>query len=519
MTVPDVSFKIRDPEQVRAAVAALSPGFHAEKRGRRSSRRTYHDTFDWRVVRNGGALFSVEEAEGWLVLWCGPGGARRHSLRVTALPAFARDLPPGAFRDELARVIGLRRLFPIVRVEATRSILAVLDARRKTVARLSLERGRATTGEGRTSRALGERLRVVPVPGYADEHRAVLECVGRTPGLARAEGGELLDALAAVKLEPGRHSSKLDVPLEPAEPAQTAVRRLLRALLAVLTANEEGTRLALDPEFLHDFRVAVRRTRSCLGQLDRVFAPPAVEGFRQEFAWLGGLTGPARDLDVLLAGMDDYRAELPPSLAAGLELFESELRLRQCRAQRRLGQGLASRRYRDLMRKWSRFVDAPPACGEAGLGPDARRPIREVAASCIRRRFRRISKHGRNLGSDTPPPTFHVVRIDCKKLRYLLEFFRHAFDSQRVAALVAELKSLQDQLGDFNDMEVQQHEVLGIAERLARRPTLRPEALIAAGSLVGILHRRQSELRPKLLGRLGRFAGAKTAAAIDEFGR
>jgi hypothetical protein len=42
--------------------------------------------------------------------------------------------------------------------------------------------------------------------------------------------------------------------------------------------------------------VTVRRTRSLLGQIKHVFPPDVVEHFSTEFAWIGRLTGPPRDL-------------------------------------------------------------------------------------------------------------------------------------------------------------------------------------------------------------------------------
>ena len=65
-------------------------------------------------------------------------------------------------------------------------------------------------------------------------------------------------------------SAKLDVPLDPSMRTDAALRRILVALLAAMRANEDGTRRDLDPEYLHDFRVAIRRTRSCLGQVKGV---------------------------------------------------------------------------------------------------------------------------------------------------------------------------------------------------------------------------------------------------------
>ncbi len=63
------------------------------------------------------------------------------------------------------------------------------------------------------------------------------------------------------------------------------------ALLGILVANEGGLRANLDTEFLHDFRVAVRRIRSLLRPDQARLPAAAVEHFSTEFGWIGRLTG------------------------------------------------------------------------------------------------------------------------------------------------------------------------------------------------------------------------------------
>ena len=61
---------------------------------------------------------------------------------------------------------------------------------------------------------------------------------------------------------------------------------VLLHLLSAMRANEEGTLRDLDTEFLHDFRVAVRRTRSALSQIKDVLPAEIEERYRAEFGWL-----------------------------------------------------------------------------------------------------------------------------------------------------------------------------------------------------------------------------------------
>ena len=52
--------------------------------------------------------------------------------------------------------------------------------------------------------------------------------------------------------------------MSPAIHASEACRRILAHLAQIIRLNEDGIRKDIDTEFLHDFRVAVRRARSLL---------------------------------------------------------------------------------------------------------------------------------------------------------------------------------------------------------------------------------------------------------------
>ena len=103
-------------------------------------------------------------------------------------------------------------------------------------------------------------------------------------------------------------------------------------------------------------------------------------------------------------------------------------------------------------------------------------------------------KRGSELGEDPPPEQLHRLRIDGKKLRYLLEFFASLYEPINVTRLVKELKRLQDILGGFNDMTVQQARLLEFAEELMASGEARPETVLAMGRLAAAMARRQDEL-------------------------
>jgi phosphohistidine phosphatase SixA len=306
--------------------------------------------------------------------------------------------------------------------------------------------------------------------------------------------------------------SKRDLSLDPRMRADEAAKRIHRALLRTIQRNEPETRRGTDPEFLHHFRVAVRRTRTCLAEMKAVFPDGTIDRFRKEFSWLGNISGPARDLDVHLLNMDEYEARLPKKIRPRLAPLRQFLRSRRRIEQQHLAKALQSVRYRTLIGRWRRFLEQP--VGERGSLPNAQRSILEVAAARIERRFRRVLKKGRAIAPSSPTEALHRLRIECKKLRYLLEFFRSLFDPKELGLLVKELKRLQDHLGTFNDLQVQQLAMRRFAKHMRKAGIDTAGSQEAIEVLVERSGARQAKERRRFDKRFSRFASKENRKRI-----
>lgn len=498
-----------DSEEVVQALAArlriaTSPTTAAEV--------AYYDTFDWRLWRAGGTLAAAPGDGDVHLAWRSESGDRH--LLLPGLPAFACDLPAGPFRDALEPVTEMRRLLPLVRLKRRSSPIRVLDERGKTVARLWLDEATARRPRGRAKgRPLPRLLRTEAIKGYPEAWDEVVRTLTRDLGLEAAGEGELEAALAAVGRQPGDTSSKLEVSLDPELRADAAAKAVHSHLLSTLLANEEGTRKDLDSEFLHDFRVAVRRTRAALSQIKGVFPARDVERFRRGFSWLGKITGPTRDLDVYLLKIPGYRDSLPSDIQSHLDPLAAFLAGRQRREQGRLAEALASERYRRLIATWRRFLGAPVP-GRSTL-PNARRPVLEVASERIRHVYRRCLKRGSAIHPGTPAKALHRLRIDCKRLRYLMEFFRGLYEPREIGRLIKDLKKLQDCLGDFNDLEVQSEALTRFAREMVDEGLAPADTLLAMGRLVAHLDDRQAAERQRFEKRFRKFSRVRNRARAE----
>ena len=310
--------------------------------------------------------------------------------------------------------------------------------------------------------------------------------------------------LRALGQRPKDRSPLGDLVLDPDMGAADAARAIHMELLGMMLMNQEGITRDWDPEFLHDFRVALRRTRSILTQIKGVYPESVVAHYGEEFRWLGSVTGPTRDLDVYLLKIPAYRAALTENARSELEPLVRFLEEEKEAEHGLLLEALASKRFTDLMGGWQTFLVNPQP--EDPELPKARRAIKAVASERIWRAFRKVLRKGRKARKGTSPQALHRLRIDCKKLRYLLTFFRGLYPAELLNPLLKELKRLQDHLGDFNDLQVQREALKSSAEEMMATETGPPATLLAMGQLMGQLETRQGLEQDAFQKRFRRFS-------------
>ena len=152
-----------------------------------------------------------------------------------------------------------------------------------------------------------------------------------------------------------------------------------------------------------------------------------------------------------------------------------------------------SERYARVLSDWGEFLNQPVS--ETPEAANAAMPIIDLAQWRIYKRYRKILKDGKFLLENPQAELMHALRIECKKLRYLIEFFASLFPANQIRQLINQLKRLQDNLGDFNDLSIQQEYLLNIAEELPINNKESRRALIATGSLVESLAIRQRQVQ------------------------
>ena len=468
-------------------VKDLTDHYIVEKESVYQEGRVYYDTFDWRLYNKSLLLFRTTDT---LFLQSLHDNTILERVAITSPPVFASDFPCGRLQATAASILDMRALLPLFTLHAQCTRMRVMNTDAKTVVRFCYEQD--TLAEAADTLPFASCCWLQPIRGY-EKHAKRLAKWLREKGGAVSQDSRYFQGLAAVQKQPGDYTSKIRLSLQASLRADVATKMILRELLQVIQRNEAGIVSDIDTEFLHDYRVAIRRTRSALGQIKAVFPAAVTDRFRKHFARLGSVTNRLRDLDVYLLHEADYKGMLPASLRPDIEPLFARIRRERAQARRSVIRRLQSKSYADLLRRWEAFLDQPPVDTPSAM--NASRPILDVAQERIRRKCRRVKKVGQQVLTTPDEQELHMLRIECKKLRYLLEFFFKMLPEKQVTRLIKQLRTLQDNLGRYNDVCVQQEALRNFATTVRASDSPASNTLRAIDSLVGTLETEKQTLQ------------------------
>ncbi len=445
------------------------------------------DCHDQSIRASGDLLI---QSGGALRIFQGRGGTAWQ--RTTGKEKFVQDLPDGSVKAALKTFPRLRALTSVGKGTLQTQWLVVLDDQLKTQVRgtvLSF-----VAGEHRASVVIVHKMK-----GYDRAFKAVCKTLGTLT--SEASGVEtLFDALY-----PGMvpYQAKPEISLGKTEPSIEVATDIIRTFLAVARQNEAGVIADIDTEYLHDYRVSLRRVRSVLSLFKGVFSIEQTIALKHTFSDLMAPTGRVRDLDVYLLDKDIYFNLITSNLHLGAEAMFHQFEQERSQAFNALSRRFKSAAYDRRMNELTAlFADV----GNLEPGPNATREAYGYACALIWKRYRKVCKLARQITPDTPDGLVHDLRIDCKKLRYLMEFFGPLFDARDFKKIIKPLKKLQDSLGVFNDCSVQQEALLEfVARQSDTQKRANAQLAMSVGGLVAVLDQRQKSERDRIIANFRHF--------------
>jgi CHAD domain-containing protein len=406
---------------------------------------------------------------------------------------FLADLADGPVRRALGNLSPLRSFAAVGAGTLQHVTAAFVDKEGKTRCRVVTDILKSSQGR------VVVLARISGMRGYEKALAAVRQhavvCGGEP-----FDAGDVYDALCP---ELVTYVSKPEVSFAPGDPAFRVASDIIAAYIPVARANEAGVADDIDTEFLHDYRIALRKIRSVLSLFKGVYEEGQTADLKARFAKLMEPTGRLRDLDVYLLEKGAYYDLLPMSLHGGLDAqFDVVTRERKS-ARARLARHLRSKAYeREITELAALFAKK----SVLEPGPHADMATKSFGCALIRKRYRKICRIAEGIRPHSQPETVHALRIECKKLRYLMEFFGQLFPKEEFRSLTRPLKELQDNLGLVNDYAVQQVNLQRLLKGSSKaNPVGDMDIAQSIGALTAVLHQRQVAERAKTVESLRRF--------------
>ena len=458
---------------------------------------TVLDDLDWHIWQAGFLL--VRPGAGPLELYQGQVPVAR--AEADSACRFWQQLPSGALPQHLKRLIGVRAFMPKYVCQLKTQSHRLLNEDEKTVAQL-----RICSLCGAQTNPL-HYLEVVSLRGYEKDYQQMTQLVEQAGAQEmKVEGLRELLPLSGMQVEfaPSKPTFNLDAQ----EPAEVALLRMLRALVELARHYESGISEDIDTECVHQYRVNMRKARSLISLFRKSFSIQRREKLRSSLRALGSVTNELRDLDVFLLDYDEYEGLLPADLRAGLKKVFAHLRHQRTRVFEQTTQYLSGPQYATQIEELMRILQTAPDL-EASA---AQAPIKELVQEKVLKQYRQIRRQGQTIKGDTPDEAVHQIRIECKKLRYLLELFAELFPKNQVKQVVRLLKRLQDNLGRFNDYAMQ-----GLFLREHTQTSNLPKAQLASlSALWAVLYNHQLDERRQVEGSIAGFISKAVRRQVQQ---
>jgi CHAD domain-containing protein len=450
---------------------------------------SYLDTVDWRLRRRG-LVLTHEGASGPGSLVLAP-----HAAKLTEppmWPAGVEVLPTGPVRDAVADAMWVRAIAPKVRSRTIFREIVLCDGEGEEAGRIEWAEATAVHPV-RTAPLV--RVTLTPAPGRRRDGKWVVRALLATGEFEPTVGTVYENLLGACALP----AKTPRFAISPGMPADAAVATALLGFTDAITANVEGTIDDIDPEFLHELRVAVRRTRSLLKIAGDVLPGELADRYAARFKDLGDLSTPTRDLDVYLLELDALARSVTVGEPGDLAPFEAHLRRRRDAERKVLVRGLRAQRFVRAIDSWRATLAGVVESGRSKISVD------ELAADRVRRLGKRVTRKAESSTPDSPAEDVHDLRKRCKELRYTLEVFRPLCEPAAYRGVLKDLKQLQDVLGAFQDGEVQSDTLRVYAQEMLDDSPPPAATLLAMGELLTGFVRRQRDARRQLTAALAVF--------------
>ena len=220
-----------------------------------------------------------------------------------------------------------------------------------------------------------------------------------------------------------------------------------------------------------------------------------------------------RDLDVYLINYPNLERGLPAPYQQSLQTFRDYLIMQSRQEEKNIARMIRGARYRKIRDNWRAYLTTGYDNHKKTELADT--PVTVLADARIWKVYCRVMKEGGAIDDASPPSALHNLRITCKKLRYLLEFFQSLYPPDDIKALIKSLKTFQNVLGELQDTEVQSQAILNYGRQMTAADAAPVETQMAMGMVAETILQRQDIVRSEFNERFREFSRADVEASYQ----
>jgi len=209
-----------------------------------------------------------------------------------------------------------------------------------------------------------------------------------------------------------------------------------------------------DDEDPHQLRISCRRSVVLMGEFRLLYEKESLLEHRAELKNLINISNTKRDMDVLISELTKIEGEREESLyREALELLKERVEKILRKEHAFIITYLQSETCTNVLMACKNYVTDT---NRTNISIYGRYSIDSLSKYVIFQRFLKIKKQIKLLDpKHDASETLHKLRIEYKKMRYLLESFGYLYEKKEIKKLLKEMKKLQDVLGCFHDSHQQ----------------------------------------------------------------
>lgn len=250
---------------------------------------------------------------------------------------------------------------------------------------------------------------------------------------------------------------------------------------------ETGVIRGFDDEFLHQYRIAIRRSRAIAESVSETGGHSNLRKTTKALKGHARATSQLRDLHVFLADLERWQLQEDTQSALVSSGARSHFANLADLEHRALAKRMASKKYRKDMDSWHQLITSR----------HFEKITRKLTTGDIRKALNnRIKQYNTltwQLSQHAPDDDYHRLRKLLKRIRYLAELDKPAFRE-----MLRELKRRQQRFGDFQDLHVQIAMLTWFRNGIATEPDML-EPVAGLNDLIAGLAAEKTSVRDEIL--------------------